>query len=203
MGRITVNLSVTLDGVMQAPGRPDEDPRDGFAFGGWALPYADPEVGKRMSEGSDRIGALLFGRRTYLDFFGAWPGRTDGNPFTPVLNNSQKYVVSSTLREPLPWQNSTLLPGDAAASVPRLKREMDRDLLVLGSGVLVRSLLRQHLVDDLVLQIHPLVLGAGRRLFDEGAPPTGLRLVNSVTTSTGVVIATYQPSGPAPAPGAA
>ena len=95
------------------------------------------------------------------------------------------------------------VPGDAAASVPRLKREMDRDLLVLGSGVLVRSLLRQHLVDDLVLQIHPLVLGAGRRLFDEGAPPTGLRLVNSVTTSTGVVIATYQPSGPAPAPGAA
>jgi dihydrofolate reductase len=202
MGRITVNLSVTLDGVMQAPGRPDEDPRDGFPFGGWALPYADPEVGKRMSEGSDRTRALLFGRRTYLDFYATWPGRTDGNPFTPVLNDTPKYVVSSTLREPLPWQNSTLLPGDATASVSGLKQQSEGDLLVLGSGALVRTLLQQNLVDDLVLQIHPLVLGTGRRLFDGGAPPTALRLVNAITTSTGVVIAAYQPSGPAPAPAA-
>jgi dihydrofolate reductase len=196
MSRILVHVSLTLDGVMQAPGRPDEDVRDGFPFGGWAQPYADPEMGKSIGQGANRPAGMLFGRRTYMDFYSVWPNRTDGNPFTPALNNSQKFVVSNTLREPLPWQNSTLLSGDAAASVSRLKEQLDGDLLVLGSGALVRSLLRHHLVDDLVMLIHPLVLGTGRRLFDQGVPPAALRLVDSTTTSTGVVIATYAVAGP-------
>jgi dihydrofolate reductase len=197
MGRIVVNMSLTLDGVVQAPGRPDEDTRGGFRFGGWAVPYADPEMGRRLSEGSSRTEALLFGRRTYEDFYAYWPSRSDGNPFTPVLNDSQKYVVSRTLREPLPWQRSALLPGDAAGTVPALKQRIAGDLLVLGSGELVRSLLAQQLVDELVLQIHPLVLGSGRRLFD-GGPPAALRLVSATTTATGVIVSTYQPSGPVP-----
>jgi dihydrofolate reductase len=196
MSRILVHVSLTLDGVMQAPGRPDEDVRDGFPFGGWAQPYADPEMGRSIGQGATRPAGMLFGRRTYMDFYSVWPDRTDGNPFTPALNNSQKFVVSNTLREPLPWQNSTLLAGDGAASVARLKEQHEGRLLVLGSGELVRSLLRHHLVDDLVLLIHPLVLGTGRRLFEDGIPPATLRLVDSSTTSRGVVIATYEVAAP-------
>jgi dihydrofolate reductase len=137
---------------------------------------------------------LLFGRRTYEDFFAVWPGRTD-NPFTAVLDNAQKYVASTTLRGPLPWQNSTLLPGDAAEAVPRLKGQPGKDMVVLGSGDLLQTLMRHGLVDVYVLLIHPLVLGWGRRLFNEDAPSTKLRLVDSVTTTTGVVIATYHSEG--------
>jgi dihydrofolate reductase len=191
MPKLVVFTSVTLDGVMQAPGRPDEDTRDGFAHGGWAVPYMDPVMARVAAEGMAQAGPLLFGRRTYEDFHGFWPKQTD-NPFTEVLDASRKYVASTTLREPLPWANSTLLAGDAAGAVARLKREPGPDLTVLGSGELVQALRRADLVDVYVLQVHPLVLGSGRRLFPEGGPPAAFRLTDSVTTTTGVVIATYE-----------
>jgi dihydrofolate reductase len=192
MRAITVFNSLTLDGVMQGPGRPDEDTRGGFAHGGWAAPYSDEVMGRVAAEGMAGPGALLLGRRTYQDFHGFWPNQTD-NPFTEVLDNTRKYVASTTLREPLPWRNSTLLEGDAAEAVARLKEQPGEDLTVLGSGELVQSLRRRDLVDRYVLLIHPLVLGSGRRLFPDGGPAATLRLVDSVPTTTGVIIATYRP----------
>jgi dihydrofolate reductase len=141
-------------------------------------------------------GSLLFGRRTYEDFFRVWPNRTD-NPFTAVLDSTQKYVASTTLTEPLPWKNSTLLQGDAATAVARLKQQPGQDLLVLGSGALVGSLIRHNLVDQYILLIHPLVLGSGRRLFPDNGSFAALRLVDTKPTTTGVVIATYRPAAPA------
>jgi dihydrofolate reductase len=190
MRNISAILSITLDGVIQAPGRPDEDTRGGFHRGGWAVPYNDEIMAQRMGEGMASSGAMLFGRRTYEDFYGFWPRQTD-NPFTPYLNQATKYVVSSTLSEPLPWQNSILLPGDAAVSVAKLKAEPGPDLGVVGSAQLVRSLLAGNLIDRYLLLIHPLVLGEGRRLFDERGPGVDFKLVDSVTTTKGVVIATY------------
>jgi dihydrofolate reductase len=193
MRRITVTCSLTLDGVMQAPGRADEDVRGGFDRGGWALAYNDEVMGRVMGQGMAQTGALLLGRRTYEDFAAVWPQRKD-NPFTEVLNNTQKYVASTTLTEPLPWQNSTLLDGDAADAVTGLKQHPGPDLVVLGGGELVQSLRRRDLIDEYVLLIHPLVFGSGRRLFPEGAPPADLRLASHVTTTTGVMIATYRPA---------
>jgi dihydrofolate reductase len=143
MAKVVVVNNLTLDGVMQAPGRPDEDDRGGFPHGGWALPYDDPikaeVMGRGMARAASGDGALLLGRRTYADFAAFWPKQVD-NPFTPVLDAMQKYVVSRTLRDPLPWQNSTVLPGDAAESVASLKQRSEKDLTVLGSGELVRTL---------------------------------------------------------------
>jgi dihydrofolate reductase len=197
MSKVVVVNNVTLDGVMQAPARPDEDRRGGFTRGGWALPYNDEVMAQRMGRNMSQGGSLLLGRRPYEDFYGVWPSRTD-NPYTEVLNNTRKYVASTTLAEPLPWQNSTLLQGDAAQAVARLRQQPGKDLVVLGSGALIHSLLPHHLIDEFVLLIHPLVLGSGRRLFPDGAA-VALRLTDSVTTTTGVVIATYQPAEPAPA----
>jgi dihydrofolate reductase len=191
LGKVVVIEHVTLDGVMQAPGRADEDQRDGFEHGGWAHARVDEVMGRVMGEGMARGGALLFGRRTYEDFFSFWPTQTD-NPYTDVLDNTLKYVASRTLKEPLPWRNSTLLHGDAAEAVAKLK-EGD-DLGVLGSGQLVRSLMQRGLVDEFVLMTHPLVLGTGRRLFADGGAFAELRLTDTTTTTTGVVIAKYQPS---------
>jgi dihydrofolate reductase len=192
MSRVVVTNHVTLDGVMQAPGRPDEDVRGGFDRGGWAIPDNDPVMGRIMGEGMARPGALLLGRRTYGDFASYWPHQKD-NPFTEVLDNVQKYVASRTLSEPLPWKNSTLLEGDAGDAVARLKQGSGPDLGILGSGELIQSLRRRNLIDEYVLMIHPLILGRGRRLFPDGAP-ADLRLVNSVTTTTGVIVATYRPA---------
>jgi len=192
MRTITVFNSVSLDGVMQAPGRPDEDRRDGFRHGGWAVSYADPVMASFAGEGLAREGGLLFGRRTYEDFYSVWPNRGD-NPFTDVLNRRQKYVASRTLTEPLPWRNSTLLKGDAIEAVANLKQESDEDLLILGSGELIRSLMPRKLIDRFILLIHPLVLGSGRRLFADDGHLQALKLVDSKPTSTGVLITTYQP----------
>jgi dihydrofolate reductase len=192
--KVVVFTSVTLDGVMQAPGRPDEDPRGGFTHGGWASAYNDPVMGAVAAEGMANTGPILLGRRTYQDFHSFWPHQTD-NPFTEVLDNSQKYVASTTLSEPLAWKNSTLLEGDAAEAVAALKRQPGKDMVVLGSGELVQALMRRTLVDQYVLLIHPLVLGSGRRLFPDGGAPATLRLVDTKTTTTGVVIATYQQEG--------
>jgi len=189
MGKIVACTNLTLDGVMQGPGRPDEDTRDGFTYGGWAEPYAAmANVGHVFGN----AGALLLGRRTYLDFADVWPRRA-ASPFTPWLNNIPKYVASRTLTEPLPWMNSTLLQGDVPTAVSRLKQEVEKDILILGSGELIRSLMEANVVDEYVLLFHPLVLGAGRRLFVGGDSHTAFRLVNSNTTSKGVVVATYQP----------
>ena len=191
MSRIVALENLSLDGVMQAPGRKDEDTRGGFAHGGWAMPYQDPVLFGLMAEGMSETGSLLFGRRTYEDFFRAWAGRRD-NPFSEVLDNSPKYIATRTLRDPLPWQNSTHLEGDAADAVARLKPRAVQDILIMGSGELVGSLLRRDLVDEFVLLIFPLVLGTGRRLFPDDAPRLPLRLVKSATTPTGVTVATYQ-----------
>ena len=199
MSRVVVTTHLTLDGVMQAPARPDEDLRGDFAHGGWALPYGDAVMSSVMAEGMAQGGSLLFGRRTYEDFASVWPYRKD-NPFTEVLDNSQKYVASTTLEEPLAWVNSTLLKGDAAEAVARLKEQPGKDLVILGSGVLVQSLMRHNLIDEYLLTIHPLVLGSGRRLFPDGGAYAALKLVETKTTTTGVVIAIYRPDEPAGKP---
>ena len=192
MSKVVVLTNLTLDGVMQGPARPDEDRRGGFEHGGWAAPYAAMEAtGNNFAS----AGALLFGRRTYEQFYAVWPKQTN-SPYTEFLNTIQKYVASTTLQEPLPWSNSTLLKGDAAQAVSQLKEQPGKDLLIMGSGELIQSLMRANLIDDYVLLIHPLVLGSGRRLFPDGGAAATLRLVATSTTDKGVVIATYRPASP-------
>ena len=194
MGKLIVNLNITLDGVIQAPGRADEDTRGSFKYGGWATPYFDPVMAEEAGKGIAQSPVLLFGRRTYQDFYSVWPGRTDGNMFTEVLNKAQKYVASHTLKDPLPWMNSTLLAPDAGDAVAALKRDLKQDLLVLGSVNFVQTLMKRGLIDQYSLSIHPLVLGFGMRLFNIASPYIPLRLVDSKTTSTGVILATYVPA---------
>lgn len=189
MRKVVVFTNLTLDGVMQAPGRPDEDRRGGFQHGGWAAPFAAmSEAGGSLSDS----GPLLMGRRTYEDFYGYWPNQTD-NPFTEVLNNTPKYVASRTLKEPLAWSNSTLLKGNVPEALADLKAQPGKDFLVMGSGELVQTLMKHNVVDEYVLLIHPLILGSGRRLFTDGGAFAELQLVDSRTTTKGVVIATYRP----------
>ena len=190
MSNLVVCTNLTLDGVMQAPGRPDEDTRDGFTHGGWAAPYA---AMARAGQVFANAGALLLGRRTYQDFYNVWPKRLD-SPFTPWLNDIKKYVASTTLKEPLPWVNSMLLRSDVGKAVAALKRELEKDVLILGSGELVRSLMRDDVIDEWVLLIHPLVLGSGHRLLASDSPYTALSLVKSTATPNGVLVATYHPA---------
>jgi dihydrofolate reductase len=192
MRKVVVFNNLTLDGVMQAPGRPDEDIRGGFQHGGWAFSRMDAVMGEVAAEGMARQPDLLLGRRTYEDFFSFWPKQTD-NPFTTVLNDAVKYVASTTLEEPLPWSNSILLEGDAGDAVAGLKEQPGKDLLIMGSGELIKSLMKRNLIDRYVLQIHPLILGSGRRLFPDGTF-TALRLVDTRISTTGVIIATYEPA---------
>jgi dihydrofolate reductase len=194
MRRLIVNNNVTLDGVMQAPGRPDEDRRGGFQHGGWATPYFDSVMAEDAAQGMAGGSAMLFGRRTYQDFASVWPTMPDDNPFAAVLNSSPKFVASRTLREPLGWRNSMLLRGDVAEAVAKLKAEPGPDLVILGSGELIRSLMPHGLIDEYRLLVHPLVLGSGIRLFEDGSAFSKLRLVDSKPTTTGVVIATYRPA---------
>ena len=192
MAILTVINHISLDGVMQGPARSEEDVRGGFEYGGWAAAngdqvMADALVG-RMQSG--REGGMLLGRWTYESFFEVWPGRSD-NPFTERLNNTTKYVASSTLTEPLPWQNSVLLSGDVPEAVRELK-DRGTNLSVLGSGALIRSLLPHRLIDEWLLMIHPVVLGSGQQMFADSGAYQGLSLTDSVTTTTGVIIATYR-----------
>ena len=189
MSRIVIFESLTLDGVYQAPAGADEDPRDGFVHGGWAIAYSDEVAGRAAAESMGTTGAILLGRRTYQHFATVWPGRID-NPYSQVLDNTQKYVVSRTLAEPLEWRNSTRL--STMEEVADLKEKLDKDIVVLGSGELVQSLLQAGLVDELILLIHPILLGTGRRLFADGAARADLTLTGSRTTGTGVVVATYR-----------
>jgi dihydrofolate reductase len=191
MGRVIVMNQVTLDGVMQGPGRPDEDTRDEFARGGWAVPRSDAAMVAKMGErmGGDR--AFLFGRRTYEDLLASW--NAQGGPFKEALNNARKYVASSNPATKLDWPNSTLLRGAVPAAVADLKQSSGTNLVIMGSGALIGSLMTADLIDEYLLMIHPLVLGTGRRLF-AGGTQASLRLVDSSTTSTGVLIATYEPA---------
>lgn len=192
--RLVVNNNVTLDGVMQAPARPDEDTRGGFRHGGWSTPYFDEVMAKTAAESIAAGTELMIGRRTYEDFARVWPTMTADNPFTQVMNDSRKYVASRSLKAPLEWQNSTLLDGDAGDAVANLKNEAGPDIVILGSGELIRSLMPRDLIDEFRLLIHPLVLGSGIKLFNEDSGFEKLRLMDTRPTTTGVIIATYQPA---------
>ncbi|HUJ14994.1 MAG TPA: dihydrofolate reductase family protein [Thermoanaerobaculia bacterium] len=191
MSRVIAIEHVTLDGVMQAPARPDEDTRDGFDLGGWAIPGIDPALQKFIGERMGAAWSLIAGRRTYEDFYSVWPKRAP-NPMAEALNRVEKFVASTRLTDPLPWQNSKLLHGDAAEAVAALKKQHNQSFIIFGSGVLLQSLIRRGLIDELILQIHPVVLGKGRRLFQDGLPLTRFRLAASLTTATGVIAASYE-----------
>jgi dihydrofolate reductase len=192
MRSVTVTMWVTLDGVVQGLGRPDEDTRGGFTLGGWGPRYDDEVMGREMAEAMARPGDMLFGRRTWQDFITAWGRRTDGNPVTTRMNAATKYVVSRTLADAGAWQNSVLLRGDAADTVAGLMAQPGGDLGIIGSVSLVRSLHAAALIDRYTLLICPLTLGAGARLFEGPAQLTEFELTGSITTTTkGVIIAHY------------
>jgi dihydrofolate reductase len=195
--KIVVINNVSLDGVMQAPGRADEDTRGGFAHGGWASQNTDdpdPEIGAAMGVRMSQSDGLLFGRRTYEDLLTTWNSR--GGMFKDALNAAQKYVVSQTLTDPLPWPNSTLLGGDVIAAVAELRSRPGRELHIMGSGQLIEALVAHQLIDEFLLMIFPLVLGSGHRLFS-GDTYIDLDLVEAKATSSGVVIATFRRNGSA------
>ena len=192
MRSITAIMFTTLDGVVQGLGRPDEDTRGGFAHGGWGAAYNDEIMGREMAEGMARPGDMLFGRRTWEDFHGAWANATDGNPFTAHLNAATKYVVSRTLTDADAWQNSILLRGDAVTTVAELKAQPGNDLSITGCASLVHTLHAAGLIDHYTLLIHPVTLGGGTRLFEGPAPRTELTLTRTVATGTGVIIAHYR-----------
>ena len=190
MRRLTVYTSVTLDGVLQAPGDPEEDTRGGFPYGGWAGPYADETT---TEPASGELGDLVFGRRTFEKMQAAWSHGPADNPFTAIMNAARKYVASRTLQETPDWANTVLMPSEAGPAVAELKQQAGPELVVLGSGDLTRSLMTAGLIDMFVLLVHPLVLGTGLRLFEPGTPYTQLELVSSKASSTGVIVATYRP----------
>lgn len=189
--KIVVINHVTLDGIMQGPGRPDEDTRDGFTHGGWAAERAgDDAIGRAWGRRLAASSGYLLGRRTYEEVLGYWNGQ--GGPFRDALNNAPKYVASTSLTDPLPWPHSTLLSGDVPAAVAELKKAPGDDLHIMGSGALIRSLAPLGLIDEYLLCIHPLVLGAGRRLFPDGFSPTAFDVADATTTAGGVIIAHYR-----------
>jgi len=193
MARVIVSEFLTLDGVMQSPGHPDEDRSGGFEQGGWQPVYFDDTFGRVMMESFGQAGGLLLGRRTYEIFAGFWPNQPAENPVAAALNAMRKYVVSTTLGEPLAWSNSTLISNDVPGAVSRIRERPDQDVLVLGSGELVQTLIRHELVDAYQLMIHPLIVGQGKRLFRDGTPPIKLRQTRSEVSSTGVLIVSYEP----------
>lgn len=190
MSMVSVFQSITVDGVMQGLGRADEDTRGGFAHGGWGEGYQDEVSMSFAAEGMAHEGALLFGRRTYEDMLGFWTSTPEPNPFADVLVHSMKYVVSRSDETDLVFPNSVLLAGDAVHQVGELRQSSEVPLTIMGSGELVRSLHAAGLIDEYILQIHPIVLGSGTTLFGP-ADRTNLQLVRSVPTTTGVIIAHY------------
>jgi dihydrofolate reductase len=191
--RVVVINHITLDGVMQAPGRPDEDTRGGFSHGGWAIPANDEVMQHALSERMGKPdGGLLLGRRSYEEMLASW--NTQGGPYKDALNSAPKYVASTSSATRLDWPNSTLLHGDIPAAVAELKQHSTGDLVIMGSGQLIRSLLPHNLIDEYLLITHPLVLGSGQRLFDHDGHVAKLRLLSGIPTTTGVIIATYQPA---------
>jgi dihydrofolate reductase len=193
MRKLVVSTFLTLDGVMQAPGGPEEDPAEGFTHGGWSFHYWDEAMDRQMGELMGRPFELLLGRKTYEIFASHWPNVT-GDPAADTLNSAVKHVASRTLDD-VKWNNSTVLEGDVAEAVTRLKDEDGPEIQVHGSSNLLQTLLQHDLVDEFRLMVFPVVLGSGKRLFGEGAVPAGLKLVDSSTSSTGVVMARYERDG--------
>jgi len=193
--KIVVIEFLTMDGVMQAPGGPDEDRDGGFPYGGWQMQYGydDAQIKKR-SEAIESTDAYLFGRRTYEIFAAYWPNQPDINKWAAVLNPRPKYVVSRTLSEPLSWQNSTLFKDDVVGRIRALKEQPGGDISVLGSGKFVQTLIKYDLVDELALTIYPLILGTGKRLFREELDARTLELVDSLPGKGGGVMLTYRPT---------
>ena len=194
MGRLIVTEFMTLDGVAQAPGTPDEDRDRGFAHGGWQAPLFEDDAGDDMFEQAQAMDALLLGRKTYEIFANYWPHAPEEIPFTALLNNAPKYVASRTLAEPLAWAGSTLLSSDLADGIREIKERHD-EVHVIGSLDLVQSLLREGLVDRLDLWVYPLLLGTGKRVFADGTVPAALRLVDSVTYPNGALHVVYETAG--------
>ena len=194
--RLTLHTFLTLDGVMQAPGGPEEDPDGGFGYGGWSFPYGDEGFGAAMTGWFEHASAFLLGRKTYQIFSGHWPRVTDpGDPIAAKLNALPKYVASATLAS-ADWQNSSILSGDVAAEVAKLKEQPGDELQIHGSGELAQTLIDHDLIDEYRLLVFPVHLGSGKKLFRDGAKGAALRLVSATTTGAGVVIMTYKPDGP-------
>jgi len=193
MGKLVVNTFTSLDGVMQAPGIPEEDQEGGFDQGGWQVPYFDEESGAVMSEALSAFDAMLLGRKTYEIFAGYWPYAPADDPIAARLNEAPKYVASRSL-DSVGWKSSTLLKGDLAEEVARLKEQYN-EIHTSGSGNLVQSLMQQGLVDQYNLWVYPVLLGSGKRLFGDGTVPTALRLIESRTFGNGAVMLSYEPTG--------
>jgi dihydrofolate reductase len=194
--RLTLHTFLTIDGVMQAPGGPEEDPSSGFTHGGWAFPFDDEDFGAAIAGWFDGAGAFLLGRHTYEIFSGYWPKITDpANPVAAKLNALPKYVASATLTS-ADWAGTTVLRGDVLTEVTKLKEQPGGELQVHGSGALAHALIDADLIDEYRLLFFPVHLGSGKKLFRDGAKAASLRLLTSSVTSTGVVIATYEPAGP-------
>ena len=192
--KLVVGTFVTLDGVMQAPGGPDEDREGGFEHGGWLVPHFDEDLGVIMDAWTQGSDAVLFGRKSYEILASHWPHVGDEDPMAAKLNSVPKYVASRTL-DSADWNNSTILEGDAAESVARLKEEGEGELAVIGSSDLIQTLLRHDLVDEFRLLIFPVVVGTGKRLFGDGTIPRGLRLVDTKVSGSGVAVHTYERVG--------
>ncbi len=193
MRKVIVSTFLTLDGVMQAPGGPEEDTTEGFALGGWSVNYWDDKMGQVMADALSRPFALLLGRKTYEIFAAHWPRASDEEG-GKVFNEATKFVASKTLRS-VEWSNSVLIAEDAARGVAALKEEDGPELQVHGSGDLIQTLLRHQLVDEFRLWTFPVIVGDGKRLFADGTIPAGLKLVDHHLSTTGVMIATYVPGG--------
>ena len=192
MRKLVVVEFLSLDGVYQAPGHPEEDREGGFQHGGWQMQYGDEAFGEAALQGMAETDAQLFGRKTYQIMAAYWPNAPADDPFAKHLNSVQKYVVSKTLNS-VDWQPTTVLSGDLAEDITALKAQPGKNITVLGSGNLLQSLLTNGLVDELMLAIYPIVLGSGKRLFPDSDQVRKLRLVDSKTTSTGGLLATYAP----------
>ncbi|MFF3756871.1 dihydrofolate reductase family protein [Streptomyces sp. NPDC002185] len=195
MATLSLTQFLTLDGVMQAPGGPDEDTSGGFEHGGWSVPFGDEDFGRRITEIFERPTAFLLGRRTYDIFAGYWPKRTDPtDPVASKLNGLPKYVATTTL-DSADWAGTTLLKGDVAGEVAALKERLDGEIQMHGSAGLARTLLDHDLIDTIHLHVFPVVLGTGRRLFTDGVRPTAFRLTDARTSGTGVALHTYERTG--------
>ncbi len=192
MRKLIVNTFMTLDGVMQAPGGPPEDPADGFTFGGWSVTYWDDIMGQIMGEFMAKPSELLLGRKTYEIFAAHWPYSNEEG--ADQLNSAKKYIASRTLHK-VDWNNSTLIKGDVVQAIRKLKEQDGAELQVHGSSNFIQTLLKHNLVDEYRLWIFPVVIGKGKRLFGQGTVPCGLKLIDTKTSSTGVIIVTYEPDG--------
>ena len=193
MRKLIVSTFVTLDGIMQAPGGPEEDPTGGFSYGGWTVNYWDDMMGRVMGGYMAKPFELLLGRKTYEIFAAHWPYIKD-DPVADKLNSVRKYVVSGTLDE-ASWNNSTLIKGNVAQGIRNLKNQKGPELQVHGSGNLIQTLLKHGFIDEFRLWIFPVTTGKGKRLFGEGTQPSGLKLIDNKISTTGVIIATYEPAG--------